>query len=299
MSNPTKKPTPVTIGEYVIDASVSESHTFESEVTEFPVEQGSAISDNIRPKPIVVTLEGVVSDTPIGNMAVLRNQLGDPAADGTGGQLHYVPSTDALKALLAIRDARQPVTIATTLQRFENMALTNLEIPRDAQTGAALRFTATFQQITIVTNQRTTVRTTAVRTSSPGDAAKSNKGKWSTQTQIDGIYVVTFPVASRSTASKSFGPPILTDSIGDHYRVNDKSDTKPDGYIGKDNKYHQLTVSNGATTSIPTTINGRPVHYDYGQGAWVDDKSNTVSKTVPKGMDRWSFVNSSFGPARF
>lgn len=283
MSNPSKRTTLITINDYVIDASLTETHTFESDVTEYPVEQGSAISDNVRPKPVVVVIEGIVSDTPIGKMVDLRNNQGD------AGGMNFLPSVDALAALLAIRDARQPVTIATTLQRFENMVLINLEVPRDRQTGAALRFTATFQQITIVTNARTTVRVAALRTASPSGQPKKNKGKWATQTGVDGVYVITFPISVRATASKSFGPPVLTDTA-DHYRVSDKTDTKPDGYIGSDNKYHALSVSGGSSTAVPTTINGHPVHYDYGQRAWIDDKGGSVVKTVPPGADRWQGV---------
>lgn len=304
MSNPPKRPSPITIGDYTIDASLTETHTFESEVTEFPVEQGSAISDNIRPKPIVVVIEGIVSDTPIGKIADLRNSEGD------AGGLDYLPSIDALSYLMLVRDNRQPVPITSSLKRFENMVLTNLEVPRDAKTGAALRFTATFQQVTIVTNQRTTVRVVDKRTASPTGKPKKNKGKWATKTGIDGVFVITWPVASRATVTKSFGPPILTDSFGDHYRIQDNWDTKPDGYIGSDNKYHPFNAGTGSSTNIGSTINGHPVHFDYGTrnadgtytpsgGSWVDDQSNQVTKTVPPGADRWNYVDSPFGPAKF
>ena len=294
-----KKLVPILIGTYRIDASITESHVYESDVTEFPVEQGSAISDNIRLKAIMVTIEGVVTDTPIGVMADLRNAVNgdssftpttDAATAKARGDAQSAPSTDALAAMLAIRDARQPVPIATSLQNFENMVLTNLEVPRDATTGSALRFTATFKQITLVTNQKTTVRTTSVRTASPSGQPKKQKGKWATQTGIDGVYVITFPVSVRATATKSFGKPLLTDSYGDHYRVADNSDTKPDGYIGTDNKYHPITVSAGSTTVVGSTINGRPVHYDYGSKSWLDDKNNSVVKTVPSGAERWQGV---------
>src|SRR5262249_25238178 len=46
----------------------------------------------------------------------------------------------------------------SSLRRFENMVMTSLSVPRNAQTGAALRFSATFQQVVFVTNNRTTVR---------------------------------------------------------------------------------------------------------------------------------------------
>lgn len=142
----------IMIGTYIIDAALTEEHNFDSDVTEYPVEQAGDGTDNIRPKPITVTIEGIVSDTPIGKMVDIRVNQGD------NGQLDFTPSADALAALTAIRDARLPVPIVTSLKAYDNMAMTSLKIPRDAATGAALRFTADFQQIIFVTNNRTTVR---------------------------------------------------------------------------------------------------------------------------------------------
>src|SRR5690606_1988974 len=99
---------------------------------------------------IVVTLEGIVSDTPIGTLAALRGE-------------DVRPSDDAFARLLAIRDAREPVTIETSLRVFENMVLQSLSVPRSAQTGDALRFRATFQQIQLVTNERTMIEVAVPR----------------------------------------------------------------------------------------------------------------------------------------
>jgi hypothetical protein len=134
----------VLINGYPIDAALSEEHSFDSEVTEHPVENGADIADHVRARPIVVQMEGVVSDTPIGDIATQR----------TGTNL---PSEDAFARLMAIRDARQPVTIQTSLQTFENMVLQSLSVPRDARTGRALKFRAIFVQVTLVTNARTTI----------------------------------------------------------------------------------------------------------------------------------------------
>lgn len=155
----------ITIDGYAIDASLTEAHTFESEVSEYPVETGGDVTDNVRPKPIVVKIDGIVSDTPIGTMADVRGRQGD------NGQLDFTPSNDAYAKLKEIRDRREPVSIVTTLQTFDSMVMTNLEVPRDAKTGKALRFTATFQQVTLVTNLRTTIRV-----ATPSVANKPNFG---------------------------------------------------------------------------------------------------------------------------
>jgi hypothetical protein len=54
----------LTIGTIWIDVSLSEKHSLTAEVTEHPVEDGSAISDNVRPQPRTVQIEGLVTNHP-------------------------------------------------------------------------------------------------------------------------------------------------------------------------------------------------------------------------------------------
>jgi hypothetical protein len=154
------------INGYEIDVAVREDHSFESEVTEHPVEVGADVTDHVRARPITVTLEGIVSDTPIGDMAQRRQEF-----TLVDGEAFAIPSEEALAFLLAIRDAREPVPIQTSLRSYESMMLQSLQIPRSADNGEALRFTATFVQVILVTNQRS-----VVRVSVPRAANKVNRG---------------------------------------------------------------------------------------------------------------------------
>lgn len=158
--NPTGKVQSLaSISGFLIDCLISDNHTYASEVTKFPVESGSTISDNIRNEPLVVVMECLVSNTPIGNLVTLRNggrtrleALADPL--NTAG-ISRDPVQTAYNLILAIRAARQPVVIKTSLDTFANMALQNVSIPRESGRGDDLKFTATFQQIEIVVNRRT------------------------------------------------------------------------------------------------------------------------------------------------
>ena len=47
------------------DTVDTEDHTLDNDVTEFPVEQGPDITDNIRVKPRVLSVKGYISDTPL------------------------------------------------------------------------------------------------------------------------------------------------------------------------------------------------------------------------------------------
>jgi hypothetical protein len=54
---------------------------------------------------------------------------------------------DGYARLLDIRDKRRVVTIVTVLRTYTDMMMTSLDVPRDARSGDALLFTATFKQI--------------------------------------------------------------------------------------------------------------------------------------------------------
>jgi hypothetical protein len=142
----------VYIDGYPMDLAISEAHGFEASVTEHPVERGADMVDHVRARPIEIELECVVSDTPIGAIAT------DPTRQAEG-QDAPLPSEDAYARLQAIRDARQPVTIETSLGTWTSMALVMLSVPRSRETTGGLFFTATFRQVRVVETQRVTVRT--------------------------------------------------------------------------------------------------------------------------------------------
>lgn len=164
----------VRIGRFVLDVSLSENHTFESEVTDYPVESGGSVSDNIRPKPFKVSIEGVVSDTPLLSNATNRPiTLHDPyapdavswvvgliydAADMVN-DIRYLRSAEAFAFLEQLWESRQTVVVRTSMGTYPNMAMTSLNVPRSKETTGGLKFTAEFQQIQMVTNKRSRKRT--------------------------------------------------------------------------------------------------------------------------------------------
>lgn len=48
-----------------LDASLHEQHTGTATITDHPVETGSNVTDHIRPDPDMLTIEGIVSNTPL------------------------------------------------------------------------------------------------------------------------------------------------------------------------------------------------------------------------------------------
>lgn len=151
------------IGVIELDCTLSTTHSMKVEATKHPVERGAKITDHLRPEPDVVTLEGLISDTPVSRSQQTRavqaagvsltTSAAAPAVFGVPGY-----AAAALAKLVAIKDGGILVTLATELRTYTDMALTSLDIPRDARTGDALRFSATFEKIIIVTNKVTQLR---------------------------------------------------------------------------------------------------------------------------------------------
>jgi hypothetical protein len=159
-----------TIDGYRIDVAEAEEHAFNAAITEHPLENGAVVSDHVRDTPIAVTIQGIVSDTPIGTLADERNALS-------------LPSQEIYDKLLELRAKKEPITIETSLGTFANMVLQSLNVPRSISTGEAFKFRAAFQQIQLVTNERTRIKVAV-----PRAAKKEHKGnKASPETGTDDV----------------------------------------------------------------------------------------------------------------
>lgn len=142
----------VMINEILIDCTISENHKYSSEVTEFPVESGSTISDNIRLKPLEIDLDCIISNTPIGEAAA--TQFVGPQAPNMAKPQNARRSSIVYQRLMDMRDAKEFIVVRTSRAAFKDMVIEDLSIPRDSHTGDAMRFTIKLKHIKIVENQR-------------------------------------------------------------------------------------------------------------------------------------------------
>jgi hypothetical protein len=162
MSNPIK-PTSIKTasGDTIwIDIASSEEHTLDATVTSYPTEKGSTITDNVLLQPIQLTMECVVSATPIGD--IVKERLAE------GGDN---PPQKVYQQLIELRNSKQPCAIDTSLIVYNYMVPESLSFPRDISVGDALKFRITFKEIRTVTNERTTIRT-----AKPNGKKKRNLG---------------------------------------------------------------------------------------------------------------------------
>lgn len=161
------------INGYPMDLEVSASIVLTADITSRPIESGAQITDHIRNNPEEITLECIVSDTPIG---AVKDDDTRKIADGTELVTPYgmydtpLPSEDAYARLIQIRDDKKLVTIeSVSLGKLADMAMAELSPKFDATSTGGLFFTVKFKRVRIVTNKRTRV---AVKTTLPGAGGK-------------------------------------------------------------------------------------------------------------------------------
>lgn len=138
------------------DATLSETHTRENDITDHQVEDGGNVSDHIRAKPRRLTIDAVISDTPTstgvldpGRAKLLVERL-DKLADG------------------------QTFTVTTGLRDYDSMAIEALEVPRASGSGKALRVVLRLKQIRIVRTKVISLKSTAI----PRVKGKRNVGSY-------------------------------------------------------------------------------------------------------------------------
>lgn len=125
-----------------LDASLEETHVGESEITDYPVEEGSNISDNSRPKPAQLTLHAFVSNWPLETPFVQS-----PTASSSRGRA-------AWQALNDFRIFGEPLTVRTTLALYTDMLIQSISAPRTAENTNGLEFTLTLKQIFTASSKR-------------------------------------------------------------------------------------------------------------------------------------------------
>ena len=157
----------------LLDASPSRTHTTTAQVTEHPVEKGSPVTDYIRPMPRRLTVEGFITNTPIGAPP------GGGGGDGVTASLEnreyrrtrfngkpelfswstvtfsedFDRVADSFAALVSASTKGYLFDITTSLTQYTNMAATNFTVTESAMGADALSFTIEFQELRIVSTQ--------------------------------------------------------------------------------------------------------------------------------------------------
>lgn len=135
-----------------LDATISEEVVYSNVITRYPVENGSSISDNINDLPIRFNMRGFVTNSPISIIDIIDSKLETirNLPQIFSGEFPNKRTQNAKNILVNLRNSKQPFDITSGYDKFTNMFFETLAFPRDRQTGDALYFTATLQNVETV-----------------------------------------------------------------------------------------------------------------------------------------------------
>lgn len=139
------------LGELLVDAFIKESHTLSAEITEHPIANGSVMADHIITKPFSLSIDGIISNTP---MSLIGLTVYDSAVNVWQGQSHdkILKTFELIENLFA---KRTPISIATSLKTYQNMVLEHLTLERGGGFyNDVLHFNCTAKQIEIAYQER-------------------------------------------------------------------------------------------------------------------------------------------------
>ena len=162
------------IGQIRLDATVREEHGLSARVTESPVESGANVADHVIQEADTLNIDGVITETPI--------SFGEQGPQGDDGlvEIPYASTgsrvMDGFEALRRLMERREPITVVTGLRTYTNMVLTNLNVPREPETGLALRFSAELRQVRLVSSASIPPNKAAPKAKSKAQKT-ANKGK--------------------------------------------------------------------------------------------------------------------------
>lgn len=142
------------VGSVELDLILDEEHSKSAQVTENPLQDGRAISDGIFLELQEGSLTGLVTNHSVKLAEERAKQLDLQDSETLMAEAeNYQLENRAKQAwidLKAVMDAKQPVTIVTSLEVYDNVAITNISTERNGDSGDALEIKVTFRQILTV-----------------------------------------------------------------------------------------------------------------------------------------------------
>ena len=142
------------VGSVELDLILDEDHSKSAQVTENPLQDGRAMSDGIFLELQEGSLTGLVTNHSVKIAEERAKQLDLQTSEALLEEAkNYQLENRARQAwidLKAVMDAKQPVTIVTSLEVYENVAITNISTERNGDSGDALEIKVSFRQILTV-----------------------------------------------------------------------------------------------------------------------------------------------------
>ena len=135
------------VGAVELDLILDESHSKNAQVTENPLQEGRAVSDGIYLELREGSLTGLVSNHSIKHSVPPDRQTAEGLLDKAENYQLENRAKQAWEDLKSLMDSKQLVTIVTSLEVYDNVAITSIETERDGDTGDALEIKVGFKQV--------------------------------------------------------------------------------------------------------------------------------------------------------
>ena len=130
------------------DCTISEAHEQTGTATQWPVEDGSDISDHIDLDPKRISMDGFISDTPIKPMESF------PLSDGNS----ITRKQQAWDALTTIHRLKLLCTVSTDTELYESMAITSLSTDKTRQKHGGLWASVQMKEVRLVQSQEVRIK---------------------------------------------------------------------------------------------------------------------------------------------
>ena len=147
------------VGEISLDLILTETHSLNAVVTQHPVQDGSTISDHITILPRSGTMRVLVSNFSLSTAEGDARAAWDEIYSQGEAAQKTLPNRaeEAWKKLKDLVKTRELVKVVTSLEVYEDVALTRVETTRDGDTGDALEIDIDYEQVTKVKLKETKV----------------------------------------------------------------------------------------------------------------------------------------------
>lgn len=147
------------VGEISLDLILTETHSLNAAVTQHPVQDGSTISDHITILPRSGTMRVLVSNFSLSTAeGDARAAWDEIYAQGEAAQKTLPNRAEEVwEKLKDLVKKRELVKVVTSLEVYEDVALTRVETTRDGDTGDALEIDIDYEQVTKVKLKETKV----------------------------------------------------------------------------------------------------------------------------------------------
>lgn len=198
---------PATIGDLKVDAIIERETTYDSDVTEYPVEDGFPISDHVTRKPLKLTMTVICTPTPV-------QWFKEMGASATR-------MNEVVEAIAEIYKKAEPITITTPDAIYKDMIMTHAPLPRNVTDGYCYKMQIDFVHVRKAKQKTEQISESNTEGEIQGSAGESEKDAGAaSQTEIgsgvtlikneSGTYSTDLEVADTTSAGRTVDGAIET-----------------------------------------------------------------------------------------